>query len=126
MDAGTTLTTADEVRARYAEPSHMAKAKQLDRLDKHCIAFIALSPLVIVTFFDASGPARQHGAAGRAGVLGGAGRPHAGDPGPLREAADPFAPMGGDAPCRAVELPVAGPGFSLARWRATPRNSSRG
>ena len=49
------LTTADEVRAQFAEPSHMAKAKELDHLDRHCRAFIALSPLVVVASGDADG-----------------------------------------------------------------------
>ena len=44
----TELRDAAAVRAHYGEPSHMGKAKQMARLDKHCRAFIALSPLVIV------------------------------------------------------------------------------
>ena len=44
----TELRDAAAVRAHYGEPSHMGKAKQMARLDKHCRDFIALSPLVIV------------------------------------------------------------------------------
>lgn len=45
------------VREHYGEPSHMSKAKQLDRLDRHCRAFIALSPFIVVATADASGRA---------------------------------------------------------------------
>jgi PPOX class probable FMN-dependent enzyme len=51
------LENASSVRAYYGEPSHMAKAKQLDRLDRHCRAFIALSPFVIIATADAEGRA---------------------------------------------------------------------
>ncbi len=51
----TILRSADEVRANYPEPSHMSLAKELDYLDHHCIAFIALSPLVVVASSDAEG-----------------------------------------------------------------------
>ena len=51
----TTLQSADEVRAHYAEPSHMSVAKEIDYLDRHCRAFIALSPLVVVASSDAEG-----------------------------------------------------------------------
>ena len=50
-----TLRSASEVRAHYAEPSHMSVAKELDHLDHHCRAFIALSPLVVVASADAEG-----------------------------------------------------------------------
>ncbi len=49
------LKDPDSVRAHYGEPSHMSKAKQLDHLDKHCRAFIELSPFVVVATVDASG-----------------------------------------------------------------------
>ncbi|MCC6860767.1 MAG: pyridoxamine 5'-phosphate oxidase family protein [Bryobacterales bacterium] len=51
----TELKDAAAVRAHYGEPSHMAKAKQMTRLDRHCRAFIALSPLVIVATVGADG-----------------------------------------------------------------------
>jgi uncharacterized protein len=49
------LKDADSVRALYGEPSHIAKSKQLDHLDKHCRAFIELSPFVVVATVDAAG-----------------------------------------------------------------------
>lgn len=45
------------VRAHYGEPSHMSKAKQMDRLDRHCRAFIALSPFLVIATSDADGRA---------------------------------------------------------------------
>jgi PPOX class probable FMN-dependent enzyme len=51
------LTDKDSVRAHYGEPSHMSKAKQLDHLDQHCRAFIALSPFIVIATSDASGRA---------------------------------------------------------------------
>jgi uncharacterized protein len=51
------LTNRDSARAHYGEPSHMAKAKELDRLDPHCRAFIALSPLIVIATSDAQGRA---------------------------------------------------------------------
>jgi len=49
------LTDPDSVRAHYGEPSHIAKAKQLDHLDQHCKAFIELSPFVVVATVGAGG-----------------------------------------------------------------------
>ena len=49
------LKDADSIRAHYGEPSHMAKAKQLARLDQHCRAFIHLSPFLVVATTDADG-----------------------------------------------------------------------
>lgn len=45
------------VRAHYGEPSHMSKAKQLDRLDAHCKAFIQLSPFLVIATTDGDGRA---------------------------------------------------------------------
>ena len=45
------------VRAHYGEPSHIAKAKQMARLDKHSRDFIALSPLIVVATVGADGRA---------------------------------------------------------------------
>jgi len=45
------------VRGHYGEPSHMSTAKQMDRLDRHCRHFIALSPLVVMATSDAQGRA---------------------------------------------------------------------
>ena len=43
------------VRAHYGTPSEMSLAKELKRLDKHCRAFIALSPFVVLASSDAQG-----------------------------------------------------------------------
>lgn len=51
------LKDAAAVRAHYGEPSHIVKAKQLARLDRHSRAFIALSPMVIVATVGADGRA---------------------------------------------------------------------
>ena len=53
----TYLTSADELRPPYAQPSALVRAKQLDRLDAHCCRFIAKSPLVII---GSSHPERGH------------------------------------------------------------------
>lgn len=47
-DALSYLTDTAELRSLYSEPSLLARAKQLDRLDVHCRTFIARSPLVMV------------------------------------------------------------------------------
>lgn len=42
------LTDVSELRPLYADPSILARAKQLARIDVHCRNFIARSPLVII------------------------------------------------------------------------------
>ena len=49
------ITTLQQLRALYAEPTERARRKQLDALDRHCKAFIALSPFVVLATSDASG-----------------------------------------------------------------------
>jgi PPOX class probable FMN-dependent enzyme len=49
------LTGRASVRAHYGAPSEMSLAKELTRLDKHCRAFIALSPFVVLASSDAQG-----------------------------------------------------------------------
>jgi PPOX class probable FMN-dependent enzyme len=44
----TYITTAEQLRPPYPQPSSLVRAKQLDRLDTHCSRFIACAPLVIV------------------------------------------------------------------------------
>ncbi|MGI8989847.1 MAG: pyridoxamine 5'-phosphate oxidase family protein [Bryobacteraceae bacterium] len=51
------LSDAGSVRSHYGEPSHMSKAKQLDRLDRHCKAFIALSPFLVIATTGVDGRA---------------------------------------------------------------------
>ena len=49
------ITTPEQLRALYAEPTERARRKQLDALDGHCKAFIALSPFVVLATSDADG-----------------------------------------------------------------------
>ncbi|MDH2384323.1 MSMEG_1061 family FMN-dependent PPOX-type flavoprotein [Bradyrhizobium sp. CER78] len=53
----TYLTSAEELRPPYLAPSALMRAKQLDRLDRHCCNFIAHAPLVII---GSSHPERGH------------------------------------------------------------------
>lgn len=48
LEALTYLTSAEELRPPYLAPSALMRAKQLDRLDRHCCNFIAHAPLVII------------------------------------------------------------------------------
>jgi PPOX class probable FMN-dependent enzyme len=43
------------LRARYPAPKERALRKQLDRLDRHCCAFIALSPFVVLASHGTDG-----------------------------------------------------------------------
>ena len=49
------ITTHEQLRALYAEPTERARRKQRDTLDAHCKAFIALSPFVVLATSDAAG-----------------------------------------------------------------------
>lgn len=49
------ITTTEQLRSLYAEPTERARRKQLDKLDRHCKAFIALSPFVVLATADAAG-----------------------------------------------------------------------
>lgn len=49
------ITTPEQLRALYAEPTERARRKQLGALDDHCKAFIALSPFVVLATSDADG-----------------------------------------------------------------------
>jgi PPOX class probable FMN-dependent enzyme len=53
----TELKTRDALRAHYGEPSSLSLRKELERLDHHARAFIALSPFVVIASSDASGRA---------------------------------------------------------------------
>jgi uncharacterized protein len=44
----TYLTSVEELRPPYLQPSTLVRAKQLDWLDRHCCSFIARAPLVII------------------------------------------------------------------------------
>lgn len=65
----TELEDAAAVRAHYGEPSHLVLAKQLDHLDAHCKAFIALSPFVIVATSDTEGRCDASPRGDRPGLL---------------------------------------------------------
>lgn len=45
----------DALRALYGEPQRLARLKQLDHLDAHCRAFIALSPFLVLASAGADG-----------------------------------------------------------------------
>jgi PPOX class probable FMN-dependent enzyme len=49
------IDTLAALRARYPAPKERALRKQLDRLDRHCRAFIALSPFVVLASHGADG-----------------------------------------------------------------------
>ena len=49
------ITTHEQLRALYAQPTERALRKQLAALDRHCQAFIALSPFAVLATSDASG-----------------------------------------------------------------------
>ncbi|HXN09903.1 MAG TPA: pyridoxamine 5'-phosphate oxidase family protein [Steroidobacteraceae bacterium] len=49
------LTDRAAVRTHFGAPSNMALAKELRTLDKHCRAFIALCPFVVLASSDAQG-----------------------------------------------------------------------
>lgn len=54
-NAAAAAAAAEAVRSHYGEPTPVAIAKQLARLDRHARAFIALSPFVVVASSDAAG-----------------------------------------------------------------------
>ena len=49
------ITSKPQLRVTYREPNERAQQKVLDRLDKHCRDFIAISPLCIISSFGADG-----------------------------------------------------------------------
>ena len=49
------ITNNSELRTAYREPNQRAQQKVLGRLDRHCRAFIAMSPLCIISSFGADG-----------------------------------------------------------------------
>jgi uncharacterized protein len=49
------ITDLQSLRALYARPGERALRKQLAALDRHCMAFIALSPFVVLSTADAQG-----------------------------------------------------------------------
>lgn len=49
------IGTVEELRSHYGEPSELAVKKSLNRLDRHCRQFIALSPFVVLASAGADG-----------------------------------------------------------------------
>ena len=49
------IETVEELRSSYGEPSERAVKKALERLDRHCRRFIALSPFVVLASAGADG-----------------------------------------------------------------------
>ena len=49
------IETVEELRSSYGAPSDRAVRKALDRLDRHCRRFIALSPFVVLASAGADG-----------------------------------------------------------------------
>jgi PPOX class probable FMN-dependent enzyme len=54
---GACIESEDELRALHAPPSDLVKQKCVDRLDKHCRDFIALSPFLVLGTADGQGHA---------------------------------------------------------------------
>ena len=55
METQATNANTKDLKERYGEPSERAVGKQLDHLDKHCRAFIALSPFMVIGTMGADG-----------------------------------------------------------------------
>lgn len=49
------LTSPEAVRAHYKEPYEMAVRKEIRHLDRHCRAFIAAAPFLVMATSDAEG-----------------------------------------------------------------------
>lgn len=49
------ITTEQELRAFYGEPSDVARKKQLSKLDAHCRHFLTLSPFMVLASSGADG-----------------------------------------------------------------------
>lgn len=56
-DTRLTISNADDLRSLYGEPSDLVKRKAIAKLDKHCRAFIAASPFLVVASAGADGSA---------------------------------------------------------------------
>jgi PPOX class probable FMN-dependent enzyme len=55
METKATIANAKDLKERYGEPSERAVGKELDHLDKHCRAFIAISPFMVIGTMGADG-----------------------------------------------------------------------
>lgn len=55
MPFGDAVQSEEQLRALFPAPTHNSYRKQIDRLDEHCRALIAASPIVFVATTDAGG-----------------------------------------------------------------------
>lgn len=63
------LTSVDELRAVYRPPGRGAVDKVIDRLDAHCLEFLAKSPMFVLSSADAAGRCDGSPKGGRAGFV---------------------------------------------------------
>ncbi len=63
------ITTREQLRALYAQPTERARRKQLSALDAHCQAFIARSPFVVLSTSDGAGRVDATPRGGAAGCV---------------------------------------------------------
>ena len=49
------ISTREQLRAVYDEPSNLVTRKVISHLDKHCGLFISRSPFVLMSSADAAG-----------------------------------------------------------------------
>jgi len=63
------ITSLDELRALYKQPSRRAVDKELSQLDMHCRKFVELSRFVVVTSTDAKGGVDISPRGGEAGFV---------------------------------------------------------
>ena len=54
---GAAGTTTPDLRGLYGEPGELARRKVINRLDRHCRAFVAASPFLVIGTADAEGRA---------------------------------------------------------------------
>jgi uncharacterized protein len=57
LNSAAAIRSESELRALHAAPSDLVKQKCVARLDKHCRAFIALSPFLVLGTAGADGRA---------------------------------------------------------------------
>lgn len=63
------IATEQELRALYAMPNERAVRKQLGRLDRHCMSFLALARFVVLSTCDAQGNMDSSPRGGDAGFV---------------------------------------------------------
>ena len=63
------IDTIDALRVLYAEPGERARRKQLAALDRHCQAFIALSPFAVLSTYGLDGLPDASPRGGEAGFI---------------------------------------------------------